>query len=208
MKILLTLVATILGLSAHAAPVDGCAHKIIYLQELPLNAEDANEVRSAQSQFLIARYLDNLPVMPIFSERAKADLTTEEIRMKMGDKTLAQYRQVFAKGFPGAFEDYTDEQKSVLAENGADVMSLALNKVPSIRKIENGDKAHDQEELDTLALTQITSYFADNPTQKYVVLISSSPAMISAREDLFPVECMVTPPDLDAFFNAIPLVQN
>ena len=186
-------------------------------------AEFAEEI--AQSQFLIAKFLEAHSNIPIFSEQVDTDQSLKNASPDLL-KLAVIYHQVFPNGVPSNYSALNQDQKFRLSDGGADATELLLGKIPLLHKVVANEQEqnsffdplidwvkkhpnqpfppdldhrilYDREEA---ALREINQFFSTHPAEKQVILIYGAAHNFFAHSNSFDPSCIKVPPNFHSPF--------
>jgi hypothetical protein len=228
MRFIIPVAVILFSCAAFGKTASDCKHRILLLPQThptvlsgSLRVEPENFVKTALSQFLIAKYLEQHKDLPVFSEQVSSDKTLQNVSPNFR-KVAVQIKSMFPNGLPANFEGLTDDQKNVISRAGGDAISFILRNTDMLHRVVENDQIEDQligkvsdwaqknpyattpppEIVNTIfnvrenmALDQINNYFKSNSKQRDVVLIYGSDHYYSflSHPDKFSAQCILVP---------------
>lgn len=210
-----------------------CQNRIFFLPQTHANVLEGglqvapeNFDKTARSQFAIAKYLENHPGLPVFSEQVSSDQKIETVSEEFR-KSAAQIKTMFPQGLPANFEDLSEQQADIIARAGGDAISFILRHAEKLHRVVENDQVQDDlidqisswsqknpnaitappeilnlvfKVRETMALEQINNYIKSNPAQRDLILIYGSAHTLTFKThpELFPAECIIVPEEFKA----------
>ena len=228
-KIWTSILGVLLLVGGLQARAETCQHRIVFLPQVhdsTYTKSPAKDIEAiARSQCNIAKYIDQRPDLPVFSEQvAEEDYAWRKISNAERAVLTKVMKTTFPKGLPPDCSSLSQIESQKFVDNGADFIQLMRQKIPVIHRVlKDAKQAKDifgpvdawfngEGKLSSTyspaikklvfdareqgALDQINEFFKTHPKQQDVILMFGDDHDFSHYPERFPPACVVVP---DAF---------